>query len=382
MAKNLEKTAQKILGFAGIKINGNSPEDIKIHNPRVYERILTEGSLGLAESYMDGDWDCQRLDVFFYKILKERIDEKALEGLNFKTKIKLLAYRIKSKVFNLQNISRSKIVGKKHYDTGNYLFEKMLDRRMQYSCGYFKNAKTLDEAQEAKLDLICKKINLKPGMKVLDIGCGFGGFAKYAAEKYKVKVIGVTISEAQAIFAKKFCRGLDVEIRVQDYREISEKFDRIVSIGMFEHVGFKNYINFFTITNKLLKEDGLFLLHTIGKNTSEFSADPFIMKYIFSGGELPSLSQITKAVEESFVVLDVHSFGGDYDKTLIEWNKNFKENWNTINKNDHGKYDNRFKRMWEYYLLCCAGAFRVGNIQLWQIVLSKPLANVNYQSIR
>jgi len=382
MAKNLEKTAQKILGFAGIKINGNNPEDIKVNNPEMYERILTEGSLGLAESYMDGDWDSQRLDKFFYKILKEKIDEKALKGLSFKTKIKLLAYRTKSKIFNLQNISRSRVVGRKHYDTGNYLFEKMLDKRMQYSCGYFKNARTLDEAQEAKLDLICRKINLKPGMKVLDIGCGFGGFAKYAAEKYKVKVIGVTISEAQARFAKEFCKGLDVEIRVQDYRKINEKFDRIVSIGMFEHVGSKNYKKFFTITNRLLKEDGLFLLHTIGKNTSEFSADPFIMKYIFSGGELPSLTQITKSVEESFVVLDVHSFGGDYDKTLIEWSKNFKENWNAIKKQGRGKYDDRFKRMWEYYLLCCAGAFRVGNIQLWQIVLSKPLSNINYQSVR
>ena len=382
MTKNLEKTAQKILGFAGIKINGNSPEDILVHNPKTYERILTEGSLGLAESYMDGDWDSQRLDKFFYKILKEKIDEKALDSISLKTKIKLLAYRTKSKIFNLQNISRSRVVGRKHYDTGNYLFEKMLDKRMQYSCGYFKNAKTLDEAQEAKLDLICRKINLKPGMKVLDIGCGFGGFAKYAAEKYNAKVVGVTISEKQAKFAKEFCRGFDVDIRVQDYRNINEKFDRIVSVGMFEHVGSKNYNNFFKVTNKLLKEDGLFLLHTIGKNTSKFSADAFIMKYIFPGGELPSLAQITSAVEGLFVVRDIHSFGGDYDKTLMAWNKNFQDNWDIIKKQGNGKYDNRFKRMWEYYLQSCAGAFRAGNIQLWQLVLSKSGFNVDYKGIR
>jgi len=405
MTTKLEKTAQEILGSAGIKINGNNLWDIQVNDDGFYRRVLTNGSLGLAESYIDEDWDCKKLDEFFYRILKNKIDEKARKNINVSTKIKFLLYMIKSRILNLQNISRSKVVGKKHYDAGNYLFQKMLDKNMQYSCGYWKDlnkksifrssspkplnktegfvdVKNLEKAQEAKLDLICKKINLKSGMKVLDIGCGFGGFSKYAAEKYNAKVIGVTISEEQAKFAREFCRGLDVEIRVQDYRNINEKFDRIVSVGMFEHVGSKNYNNFFKVTNKLLKEDGLFLLHTIGKNTSKFSADAFIMKYIFPGGELPSLAQITSAVEGLFVIRDVHSFGADYDKTLMAWNKNFQDNWDIIKKQGNGKYDNRFKRMWEYYLQSCAGAFRAGNIQLWQLVLSKSGFNVDYKGIR
>ena len=413
METKLEKTAREILEIAGIKVidnldncvnikskfsicpirkqsnlinrivhNGNNLWDIQVHDTRFYKRVLTQGSLGLGESYMDGWWDCKRLDEFFYRVLKNKIDEKAREHLNLSTKLRFGAVWLGNLLGNRQTISKSKEVGKKHYDTGNYLFQKMLDKRMQYSCGYWKNTQNLEEAQESKLDLICKKINLKPGMKVLDIGCGFGGFAKYAAEKYKVKLIGVTISEEQAKLAKEICKGLDVEIRVQDYRKINEKFDRIVSVGMFEHVGSKNYKEFFKVANKLLKEDGLFLLHTIGKNTSGYSLDPFIAKYIFPGGELPSLAQITKTVEGLFVVRDVHNFAGDYDRTLMAWNKNFQENWNRIRELEGGKYDDRFKRMWEYYLQSCAGAFRAGNIQLWQIVLSKPGFNVNYQSVR
>ena len=148
---------------------------------------------------------------------------------------------LKARLVNLQSTSRAYNIGKKHYDIGNELYKNMLDKRMNYSCGYWKNSKTLDQAQEAKLDLICKKVGLKPGMKILDIGCGWGSFVKFAAEKYKVKAVGITVSKEQAKLARELCKGLPIEIRLQDYRELNEKFDRIISIGMFEHVGPKNY---------------------------------------------------------------------------------------------------------------------------------------------
>lgn len=381
MAINLEEKGREILRLVDIEINGNRDFDIKINNPKFFGRVLREGSLGLGESYMDGWWECKKLDEFFCRILKEKIDEKAMSYLGIGTKLGIAGTKLKAKFLNLQNILRSKKVGKQHYDVGNYLFKKMLDKRMNYSCGYWKDAKNLDKAQEAKLDLICKKIKLKPGMKVLDIGCGFGGFAKYAAEKYRAKVVGVTISEEQAKLAKENCKGLDVNIRLQDYRLLNEKFDRIVSIGMFEHVGSKNYRKFFEIVNKLLADDGLFLLHTIGSLRLKGGTDPWLDKYIFPGGSLPSETQIVDASRSLFVNEDMHNFRNDYAKTLKEWHKNFIKYWENI-KSWNNKYDERFKRMWEYYLLSCKGAFESGNIQLWQFVFSKPGFSEEYRSVR
>lgn len=411
METKLEKTAREILWLAGVKVidnldncidikskfsicpiqkqsnrivhNGKNPWDIQVHDNRFYKRVLTQGSLGLGESYMDGWWDCQRLDEFFYKILISRVDKKAAEHLGLLTKLRLGGVWLGNLFGNRQTISKSRRVGKQHYDIGNELFELMLDSRMQYSCGYWKNAKNLDEAQEAKLDLICRKLELKLGMNIFDIGCGWGGLLKYAAQAYGIKdSLGVTISQEQAIYRQESCKRHSVEIRNQDYREVNKKFQRIVSVGMFEHVGSKNYREYFEKAAECLEDRGLFLLHTIGKNNSRFSADAFIAKYIFPGGELPSLVHITKAVEELFIVRDVHNFGMYYDKTLMAWNKNFQDNWEKIKTQGNGKYDDRFKRMWEYYLQSCAGAFRAGNIQLWQIVLSKPGFNVDYQIIR
>ncbi len=254
----------------------------------------------------------------------------------------------------------------------------MLDQQMAYSCAYGKDAHTLDDAQEAKLDLICRKLKLQPGMKVLDIGCGWGSFAKYAAEKFKVKVIGITVSKEQVKFGNELCQGIPVEIRLEDYRNINEKFDRIVSVGMFEHVGYKNYRTYMKIVYRCLKDDGLFLLHTIGKNNSETSIDPWMNKYIFPDGILPSVKQIAKAIEGLFVMEDWHNFGAYYDKTLMAWYRNFESNWEII-KSD---YDKRFYRMWKYYLLSCAGSFRARKIQLWQIVFSKKGVLGGYRPIR
>lgn len=254
----------------------------------------------------------------------------------------------------------------------------MLDKRMVYSCGYWKDANTLDQAQEAKLDLICKKISLRPGMKILDIGCGWGSFAKYAAEKYKVKVVGITISKEQAKFAKEVCKGLPVDIRIQDYRSIHEKFDRIVSVGMFEHVGVKNYRTFMGVVYKCLDKKGLFLLHTIGSDLSQATADPWILKYIFPNGMIPSIKQVAKSVEGLFVMEDWHNFGQYYDNTTMAWFKNFDKYWPKLKK----AYGERFYRMWKYYLLLGAGDFRARKNQLWQIVFSKEGVKGGYESIR
>ena len=371
MKDKSKQIAIKLLKNADIKVNGNRPWDIKVHKEEFYKRFLSQGSLGLGESYMDGWWDCKKLDEFFNKIFSAKIDKKVIP-------LSLKLHIAKSKIFNLQSKSRAFQIGKHHYDKGNDLYKAMLDKRLTYTCGYWKKTKTLDQAQEAKLDLVCKKLNLKPGQKILDIGCGWGSFAKYAAEKYKVKVVGITVSKEQIALSKKLCKGLPIEIRFQDYRKVNEKFDHIVSLGMFEHVGVKNYRKYMEVVHKCLKDDGLFLLHTIGGNESRITGDPWLLKYIFPNSMLPSIKQIGESIEGLFVMEDWHNFGADYDKTLMAWLANFRKNWNKIKKN----YDDRFYRMWKYYLLGCAGIFRTRRNQLWQIVLSKKGVPKGYNSIR
>ena len=372
-SEKIRLIVQDLLGSADIKINGKRPWDIQIHNEDFYSRALSGGALALGESYMDGWWDCKAIDQFMCRILKAKLEKKIRPSLS------LLYFHAKSKIINAQSKSRSKIVGEKHYDVGNELYKLMLDKRMNYSCGYWKTAKTLDDSQEAKLDLICKKLKLKPGMTLLDIGCGWGGMAKFAAEKYRVKVIGITISKEQAKLARDICKGLDIEIRLQDYRDIKEKFDRIVSIGMFEHVGYKNYREFMEVVNNCLKEDGLFLLHTIGGNLSSEFCDAWTEKYIFPNGMLPSVKQIAKASEGLFIIEDWHNFGPDYYKTLMEWHKNFNKNWDKIKD----KYNERFYRMWNYYLAGYAGSFKAREMNLWQIVFSKLDSRIDeYKSVR
>ena len=352
----------EMLGSSGVQINGDRPWDMRIHNPDVYERVLSGGSLALGQSYMDGWWDCDALDQFFEKIMENRLDKKPKAA-----SVAALWTVLKAKLLNAQSRSRAYIIGERHYDTGNDLFSIMLDKGLNYSCAYWKEAETLDAAQEAKLDLICRKIGLKPGMTVLDIGCGWGGFAKFAAEKYGAGIYGITVSREQVEYANNCCRPLDVKIELKDYREVREKFDRVISIGMFEHVGFKNYRTFVKVVHRCLKDDGLFLLHTIGGNTSVNSNDPWINQYIFPNSMLPSSKQIAEAIEGLFVLEDWHNFGQYYDKTLMVWYDNFKKNWARIKD----KYDERFFRMWTYYLLSSAGSFRSRRNQLWQIVFSK-----------
>lgn len=369
---NPQSVVENLLSQADITINGHKPSDIVVHNPKLYARVIGQGSLGLGESYMDGWWNCAGLDEFFFKLFSADIPNKVPHTFNM-----LFAY-LKSKIMNLQSKDRAFQVGQQHYDLGDDLFKAMLDSRMIYSCAYWKNAQNLEEAQEHKLDLICRKLQLKPGMKVLDIGCGWGGLALYAAQKYGVSVVGVTISEEQAKYARSICHNAPVEIRLQDYRDLNDQFDAIVSVGMFEHVGYKNYQTFIDIAHTLLKDHGLFLLHTIGSNQSWTTGDEWINKYIFTNGMLPSIAQIGKTIEGKFVMEDWHNFGADYDRTLMAWYDNFQRNWPQLQP----KYGDRFKRMWDYYLLSCAGLFRARGIQLWQIVLSKNGIIGGYESVR
>ncbi|MFD2190363.1 cyclopropane fatty acyl phospholipid synthase [Pistricoccus aurantiacus] len=355
------RIVEQLLDGSGIALNGSNPWDLRVHHPDFFSRVLHQGTLGLGESYMDGWWDCDRIDEMAYKMLRHGLGERS------RTPKERLAYRMQSGFLNLQSKARAYIVGEAHYDLGNDLFARMLDPTWCYSCGYWKDATTLHEAQLAKLELAARKLELEPGMRVLDIGCGWGSFAEHAARHHGVEVTGITISREQAELGRQRCEGLPVEILLQDYRDLDGHFDRIVSIGMFEHVGHRNYRTYFDTVDRLLDSQGLFVLHTIGSNTSDISADPFINKYIFPNGVLPSTTHINKASEGHLLMEDWQNFGADYDLTLMAWLRNFDAHWPEIADN----YSERTRRMFRYYLAVCAGAFRARNLQLWQVVFSK-----------
>ncbi len=369
--KDARQVVAQLLATADVQIDGARPWDIRVRRPHFFERVLAGGSLALGESYMDGWWDCAALDQFIDRILRARLDKEArLSG-------KVLWAGVRARLMNLQRRAKAFDIGRQHYDIGNRLFAVMLDKGMNYSCAFWDHAATLDAAQIRKLDLICGKLGLQSGMTVLDIGCGWGGFARYAAETYGVEVTGITVSRRQAEYARTYCRDLPVRIELQDYRSLKETFDRIVSIGMFEHVGGKNYRTFMKVVHRCLKADGLFLLHTIGANTTTRSTDPWMDRYIFPNYLLPSAAQIAAAAEGLFVLEDWHSFGAHYDTTLMAWHRNFTSGWHQI----RDAYDERFFRMWTYYLLSCAGSFRARVNQLWQLVFSKTGVRGGYRRL-
>lgn len=366
------KIVKSFLDHAGIEINGSKPWDILINNDRFYKTVLHDGELGLGESYMKGWWDSPNPDQLLTKLLKADLQNKVKENLS------TVLWILFSKIYNYQSSGRAKIVGEKHYDIGNNLYQVMLDKRMNYSCAYWKNADNLDEAQEHKLELICRKLQLEKGMEVLDIGCGWGAFGKYAYEKYGIKTTGITISKKQKELGKQLCKDIPVTFNLMDYRKISGKYDRIVSIGMLEHVGYKNYLTYFKTINKHLKDDGIALIQTIGSNISVTTTSAWFDKYIFPNGMLPSITQIGEAIEKLFIVEDWHNFGSYYDLTLMKWHKNFNYNWHKI-KN---QYNEVFFKMWNYYLLSSAASFRSRYNQLWQILLTKKGKYSGMEQIR
>ncbi|MDR6840921.1 cyclopropane fatty acyl phospholipid synthase [Pseudoxanthomonas sacheonensis] len=361
--QRFQRRVADLLESADVRIGSDRPWDLQVHDPHFYARVLGQGSLGLGESYMEGWWDAESLDGFLFHVLQARLEQRVHSAGE-------LWDALRARLLNLQSRNRAREVGERHYDLGNDLYAAMLGRRLVYSCAYWTQADGrvldgLDAAQEAKLDLICRKLRLKPGMRVLDIGCGWGEALKFAAERYGVSGVGITISKEQADYARELCAGLPIEIRLQDYRELHEPFDAVLSVGMFEHVGVKNYRGYFEVAQRCLPPGGLFLLHTIGTNRSVNHTDPWIGRYIFPNSMLPSTAQIAQAVEGLFVIEDWHNFGTDYDRTLRAWRDNVERAWPP-----DPRYDERFRRMWRYYLSASMATFRTRNSQLWQVVLS------------
>lgn len=356
-----ERLVRRLLETADIQVGGSRPQDITVHHPDFYKRALRDGRLGIGESYLDGQWDAHALDQFIERLLRARVNERVQDW-------QAMVYVAAARAVNLQNVPRGARAVRHHYDIGNDLYRAMLGPTLSYTCAYWKDAANLDDAQRNKLDLVCRKLALKPGMTVLELGCGWGTFAKFACENYGVHVTGCTLSEEQLSLGRELCTGLDVDLRLQDYRDATGSFDRVVSIGMMEHVGYKNHGTYFETVDRCLKPDGLAFVHTIGGNVSEKLIDSFFHKYLFPNAVIPSLTQLSQAVEGRFVIEDVHNIGPHYDPTLIAWHERFEASWPSLK----GRYDERFHRLWRFYLLSSAGSFRARFTQLFQLVLTRP----------
>lgn len=356
-----QATVQDLFASADIRFDGRRPWDIRVHDARFFRAVLAGGTLGFGESYMDGWWDCEALDEMCCRAIRARLEERV--PVNLHTALAFAS----SFLLNLQTRRRARLVGRRHYDVGNDFFECMLDPSMQYSCAWFRDTNDLAQAQREKMDLICRKLGLEKGMSLLDIGCGWGGLARHASEHYGCRVVGITISEEQRRYGAELSRGLPVEIRLQDYREISEQFDRVVSVGMLEHVGPKNYRKYMRKVFETLRPGGVFVCQSIAANFSSHYPDPWVARYIFPNSMIPSAAQVSKATEELLVLEDVQNLGGDYEKTLKAWESNFRRSWHRF----ASRYGETFYRMWRFYLLGCAGAFRARGLQLFQFVFSK-----------
>jgi cyclopropane-fatty-acyl-phospholipid synthase len=357
--RNRQRVAS-LLARADVRLGGDRPWDLQVHDPRLFARLLAHGSLGLGEAYMDGWWEAPRVDALLARLLKARLDEAVVSWAD-------VWDAVRARLSNRQSGPRAFEVGEQHYDLGNDLYAAMLGTRLVYSCGFWRTARTLDGAQLAKLDLIAAKLQFAPGMRVLDIGCGWGEALAYFADRYGIEGVGITISREQSAYARALCAGKPVEIRLQDYRKVNEPFDRIYSIGMFEHVGVRNYRAYFEVVHRCLSRHGLTLLHTIGGNRSGVRTDPWIERYIFPNSMLPSAAQITRASEGLFVLEDWRNFGPDYDRTLQAWRDNIEAAWDRL----PARYDERFRRMWRFYLHASMAVFRTRHAQLWQIVLAR-----------
>lgn len=380
MAVKPEARIRGAVEAAGCEVNGSNSWDPQVHDNDAFERIAKGGLMAVGETYVDGLWDCEQLDV-----LSERLG--ALDSpIKYFGKRTLARAAVAGAVQNLQSRRRARQNAEHHYNIGNDLYESMLGETMAYSCAYWEDgAENLDEAQRAKLDLVCRKLGLEEGMRVLDIGAGWGSFVRYATDEYGVDAVGVTPASEQAAYIEE--RNPDIEVRQVDWRELEgETFDRVLSIGMFEHVGPRNYREYFEKVRQLTAPDGLSFLHTIGAPRTRLVADPWTTKYIFPGGHIPSRAQIEKASEAQLVIADWHEIGPNYDPTLMAWYDNFRATWpdlSQIRKPDGSRqYDEKFDRMWTYYLKICAGSFRNGSNQLFQVVMASPEMAEEYQIVR
>ncbi|MXW35473.1 MAG: cyclopropane fatty acyl phospholipid synthase [Chloroflexi bacterium] len=352
---------EALLAIADVRIDGDRPWDIQVHDEALFPRMFSDGPMGFGEGYMDGWWDCEQLDEMTCRVCQAELYR------HFRP-LSDLMYLVSARLIRLGRGTRGDGVGDRHYELGADLFRAMLGERMMYSSAYWKDAETLDQAQDRKLDLIARKLQLEPGMKVLDIGCGWGGAIHYFAGKYGVSGVGVTPSRDQYDAARDLCSGLPVEIRRQDYREVDEQFDRIYSIDMIGHVGRRHYRTYMEHVRRCLAPGGLSLVQTIGTSSRHMKTDPWVRRYIFPDSDIPSARQLMAASQDVLVMDDWHSFPEDYDRTFMCWYENLSAAWEDFSE----RHDERFLRMWRYFLLCAAGCFRSRVNQVWQIVLSAP----------
>lgn len=334
-----------------------------IHREKAMHKIARDWEFQLGETYIKGDWsveNCELQDLLY--ILRENFSDENVS--------KLLSPLVRC-LQQWNHISRSYHNVSHHYDIDNNIFQQFLDDNMHYSCGYFARPDcSLEEAQQAKCRHIANKLVLKPGMRVLDIGCGWGGMAFYLAQHKDVEVVGITLSKAQLEFARQRRKALglkNVRFELQDFREHSDYYDRIVSIGMFEHVGKPFYNTFFESIKKMLNHDGAALIHSIGRSGPPGVTNPWINKYIFPGGSIPALSEMCRSVENNRLLLtDVELLRLHYAHTLRAWFERFQQHRQDIGQ----QMGEAFCRMWEFYLAVCEVAFECSDLVVFQLQMA------------
>ncbi|HEU4409554.1 MAG TPA: cyclopropane fatty acyl phospholipid synthase [Polyangiaceae bacterium] len=350
-----------LFAAADLRTDGRRPWDARVLDGAFYGRVLRRGSLGLGEAYMDGQWACDDLEEFAYRAVRGGLERgsKAVHGA--------LAGAL-GRLGNQQTRRRSRRVAERHYDLGNDLFGAFLGRYKNYSCGYFEGTDDLDVAQRKKLDLVCRKLGLGPGDRLLDVGGGFGELARHAAESYGCRVTSINISDEQIGFARELCRGLPVEVVKCDYRDVAGRYDKIAVVAMLTHVGHKNYRRFMRVMRRCLAPGGAMLIESVGGNVSLARCEPWTDRYVFPGGVVPSIAQLGRAFEGLFVLEDLHNFAPSYVATLRAWHRNLRAAWPRLAAS--GRYAERTRRMFEYFFLTVAGAFRARGLQHWHLVLT------------
>jgi cyclopropane-fatty-acyl-phospholipid synthase len=358
-----------VLEQADIRVGGDRPWDLRIHHDRFFPRAM-RGSLGVGESYMDGDWDAGSLIEFFRKTMDAGLQMHPLLRIN------RVAKEVHARFRNLQTRRRSRAVAEEHYDLDHRMYAQFLGPWNQYTCCFFDGTDDLEEAELCKLEMICDKLEIESGDRVLDIGCGWGGFAKYAASTRGCSVVGISLSDEQIEYARDYTEGLPVEIHRMDYRDLPESplgtFDKVLICGMIEHVGYRNYRQLMKVVHTVLAQDGLFLLHTIGNRHNTAVVEPWIEKYIFRNSMAPSMQQLTRAAADLFVIEDWENYGHYYVPTLQAWHDNFNRNWDRIRALDGPRpFDERFRRMWNFYLMSSRAAFEVEDLHLWHLVMTR-----------
>lgn len=357
-----EPLAERMLSAADVRLDGARPWDLRVRDPRFYRKAVVQGSIGFGESYMDGWWDTGDLEELFARIIRVGLDrDRQFAPVH-------LGYGLFTRLFNNQTKSRARRVAERHYDFGNDLFFEFLGRYKNYSCGYYDGTDDLDEAQRRKMDLLCRKLGLRAGDRVLDVGGGWGEIARYMADHYGARVTSINISEEQMRFSREHCRGASVEIVKCDYRDLKGTYDKIAVIAMLTHVGHKNYRAFMEKAHACLAPGGTMIIESVGGNRSFSHIDPWIDRYIFPGALIPSVAQFGRAFEGLFVVEDWHNFGPHYVKTLRAWNDRLQQAWPRL-KDRYG--GDRTRRMFEFFFRMASAAFRERDLQHWHIVLTR-----------